>query len=160
MKNPQSKRRHSTFGSAFIFAAISFQLSTFGQGSAFTYQGRVQDNGTNFTGMGLFKFVLVTSTNTGRQATALAHLNNDFVMGYNVTDGGSGYTITPIVTVSGGGGSGATATAIVGGDAVVGINPNAPGSGYTSTPTVTIAAPPNNPTYTTYWSNDGTNVSD
>ena len=124
----------------------------------FTYQGRVLDNGTNFTGMGQFKFALVTSTNTSRQATATAFVNSGFVTGYNVTDGGSGYPSPPAVTVSGGGGSGATATASASGGAVTGIAANNPGSGYTSTPLVTIAAPPSTLSYTTYWSNDGTSV--
>ena len=33
------------------------------QGTTLSYQGRVVDNGTNFTGTGQFKFALVTSTN-------------------------------------------------------------------------------------------------
>jgi hypothetical protein len=32
------------------------------QNTVFTYQGRVTDNGTNFTGAGQFEFALVTST--------------------------------------------------------------------------------------------------
>ncbi len=49
----------------FFILPFSFFLlnSARAQISAFTYQGRVTDNGTNFTGAAKFKFVLVTSTN-------------------------------------------------------------------------------------------------
>lgn len=137
-------------------------LTTFAQGTMFTYQGRVTDNGTNFTGTGLFKFALVTSTNTSSQATATAIMGgsspNEFVNNYNVLNGGSGYLAAPAVTVSPPGGSGttATATATITSGSVTAINIISPGSGYSSTPTVTIDAPPPNVLYNTYWSNDGT----
>ena len=54
-----------------------------------------------------------------------------------VTEGGSGYTSAPAVTVSGN----ATATAVVVGGIVTEVNVTLAGSGYTSAPTVTIAAP-------------------
>jgi hypothetical protein len=63
------------------------------QSTLFTYQGRVLDNGTNFNGAGQFKFTLVTSTNTTREATATANLSGSFVTSYTVTDGGNGYSI-------------------------------------------------------------------
>jgi len=55
-----------------------------------------------------------------------------------VADGGSGYTETPIVTISGGNGSGATATAYVSNGSIQRIEVTAGGSGYTSTPTITL----------------------
>ncbi len=127
------------------------------QGTAFTYQGRVTDNGTNFNGLGGFKFAIVTSTNTSGTATATANApSGGFITVINVTFGGNGYTTAPAVSITGGGGSGAAAT--VSGGAVTGITVSTPGSGYTSAPTVTIAAPPPDLAYTTYWSNDGTSV--
>ena len=138
-------------------AIFNLQPATvFAQTTAFTYQGRVMDNGTNFTGAGQFKFALVTSTNANHTATATAVDSSGFITSYILTSGGSGYVTAPAVTVFGGGGSGATATASISGGVVTGVNVVTPGSGYTSTPTVTIAAPPANITYTTYWSNDGT----
>ncbi|MDE3066311.1 MAG: tail fiber domain-containing protein [Verrucomicrobiota bacterium] len=128
------------------------------QGTAFTYQGRVLDNGTNFTGAGQFQFALVTSTNTSQQATAVATNTSGFITGIGVVNGGSGYTTAPAVTISGGGGSDAGATATISRGAVSSITVTNAGSGYTSTPTVTIAPPPANIIYTTYWSNDGTSV--
>jgi hypothetical protein len=130
--------------------------SAFGQNAVFTYQGRVTDNGTNFTGLGQFKFALVTSTNSSQQATATATITSGFVTSITVVSGGSGYTSAPVVTISGGGGSGATATASVSGGAVTSIMVNNAGSGYTNAPAVIIAPPPPSVAYTTYWSNDGT----
>jgi hypothetical protein len=130
------------------------------QGTAFTYQGLVTDNGTNFTGAGQFQFALVTSTNTSVQAAATANMGgsspNEFVESFNLTAGGSGYVNAPAVTITGGGGSGASAQATISGGAVNSISIISPGSGYSSTPAVTIAAPPADLTYVTYWSNDGT----
>jgi hypothetical protein len=130
------------------------------QGTAFTYQGLVTDNGTNFTGTGLFEFALVTSTNTSVQATATANMGgsspHEFVNSYNLTSGGSGYVNPPAVAITGGGGSGASAQATISGGAVTSISIISPGSSYTSTPTVIIAAPPAYITYVTFWSNDGT----
>jgi hypothetical protein len=63
-----------------------------------------------------------------------------------VTNGGSGYTSAPTVTISGGGGSGATATAVITAGAVTQINLDRDATGvtffnngkYTSAPTITI----------------------
>jgi len=129
------------------------------QNAVFTYQGRVLDNGTNFTGTGQFEFALVTSTNANQTATATASApSGGFVTVITVTSGGSGYTNAPAVTIFGGGGSNAVATATVSDGSVtaVNINPGGNGAGYTNTPTVTIAPPPPVLSYTTYWSNDGT----
>src|SRR2546426_10554486 len=87
------------------------------QNTAFTYQGRVLDNGANFSGTGQFKFALVTSTNAASQATATAITSGGFLTIINVTFGGKGYTTPPTVTISGGSGSNAAATATVSGGA-------------------------------------------
>src|SRR5687768_12477897 len=79
------------------------------QETVFTYQGRIQASGTDFNGVGLFKFALVTSSNANHRATATPIISGQFVVGYNVTSGGSGYVTPPAVVISGGGGSGATA---------------------------------------------------
>ena len=79
---------------------------------------------------------------TGLNASATASISNPgpngVVSAINVSNGGSGYTSTPVVTLSGGGGSGATATAVVTNGVVTAINIGNIGSGYTSAPTVTI----------------------
>lgn len=59
-------------------------------------------------------------------------------MSVAVTNGGTGYTAPPAVTITGGGGSGATAEATITGT-VTGATVVSGGSGYTSPPTVTIA---------------------
>ncbi len=64
---------------------LGHESSVFAQNTAFTYQGHILDNGTNFTGIGQFKFALVTSTNFNHQAMATANLGgvspNFFVSG-------------------------------------------------------------------------------
>ena len=130
------------------------------QNAMFTYQGRVTDNGTNFTGTGQFEFALVTSTNVNHQATATANApSGGYIIGYTVVSGGSGYSAAPVVTVSGGGGAGAAAIAHVSGGVVTSItvsNGNFGDGNYISAPTVTVAPPPANISYVTFWSNDGT----
>jgi len=148
------------FALCILVAALFMEASLCAQNTVFTYQGRVTDNGTNFTGTGQFKFALVTSTNYNHQATATAVLGgvypNYFVSGCVTNNGGSGYVSAPAVTISGGGGSGATASATISGGAVTSVNVLTPGSGYTSVPTVGVAPPPANIAYVTFWSNDGT----
>ncbi len=133
-------------------------LSVLAQNGSFSYQGLVNSGGTPFTGVGQFKFELALGTNSSVQATATANLSGQFVTSYTVTSGGSGYTATPLVHVSGGGGSGASAVAVVSGGIVTAVNPVNAGSGYTNAPTATIDPPPPTITYTTYWSNDGTGL--
>jgi hypothetical protein len=54
-----------------------------------SYQGRVKVEDTDFSGLGRFKFALVsTGTNVSRQATATATVTSGFVTGITVTDGG------------------------------------------------------------------------
>lgn len=55
-----------------------------------------------------------------------------------VDNGGTGYTVAPEVTISGGGGAGAIAHANVSGGAVSTITVDKAGTGYTHVPTVTI----------------------
>jgi hypothetical protein len=56
----------------------------------------------------------------------------------SLTNGGTGYTSAPTVTISGGGGSGARGVAYVSGGAVYALGITYHGTGYTSAPTVTI----------------------
>ncbi len=58
--------------------------------------------------------------------------------GLSLTDGGTGYTVAPTVSIAGGGGTGATATASIAAGAVTGFTLTNVGSGYTSAPTVSI----------------------
>src|SRR6185437_14810827 len=112
------------------FSILCFPLRLEAQNTAFTYQGRVTDNGTNFTGAGQFKFALVTSTNTSSQATATAVVTSGFVTAINVVLNGSGYVSAPAVTISGGSPTkGATAHATISGGAVTGITVDDAGSG-------------------------------
>lgn len=59
-----------------------------------------------------------------------------------ITDGGSGYTSAPTVTISGGGGTGAKIGSVQLTDGVVtSITLSSKGEGYTATPTITISEP-------------------
>lgn len=121
------------------------------------YQGRLTVAGTNYTGPGWFKFVLVDGgANAARQATATAVVVSGFIVDFNISDGGAGYTTAPIVTINDPTGTGAAATAHVSGGAVTSItvNPGGNGYNYSASPTVTIAPPPSGYTFQTFWSHD------
>ena len=62
----------------------------------------------------------------------------DRVGSVDVIDGGTGYTTSPTVTITGGGGTGATAAATVLSGVITAIIVSAKGTGYTTVPTVTI----------------------
>jgi FtsP/CotA-like multicopper oxidase with cupredoxin domain len=66
---------------------------------------------------------------------------NGPLTGLILTDGGSGYTSAPDVTISGGGGTGALATATIDPDSgyVVNLTLTNPGTGYTSAPTISFS---------------------
>ena len=69
-------------------------------------------------------------------------INGQWVFNINITNGGSGYTVAPVVNISGGGASRpATATATITGGKVTAITITDNGANFTSAPTVTIAAP-------------------
>ena len=78
--------------------------------------------------------------NPGAGATATANTIVGFVIGATITNGGSGYTSAPEVTISGNG-TGATATATLTDGVVTGITIVSAGSGYTTGATITIAPP-------------------
>ena len=73
----------------------------------------------------------------GTGATADVTVNGS-VSEITVTNGGSGFTSSPLVSIVGGGGSGAAATAIITKGVVSRILINSGGTGYTSQPSITI----------------------
>lgn len=74
-------------------------------------------------------------------ATATATVSDGAVTGFTITNGGTGYTSAPNVTITGSG-TGATATATISNGSVTSITIVNGGTGYTSAPTVRIDAPP------------------
>lgn len=78
--------------------------------------------------------------NPGVGATATANAISGFVIGATITNGGSGYTSAPNVSITGAG-TGATASATLTDGVVTGITINSAGSGYTGGATITIAPP-------------------
>jgi hypothetical protein len=74
-------------------------------------------------------------------AIGTATLDFGFVVHVNITDGGRGYTNTPLVRFIGGGGSGAGAYAVVSNGVVISITVTNAGFGYTNAPLVLIDPP-------------------
>ena len=62
----------------------------------------------------------------------------DSLQGISVTNGGSGYTVTPSVLITGGGGSGAEAVTVISSGSVIAVDITKRGSGYTSNPSISI----------------------
>jgi hypothetical protein len=81
------------------------------------------------------------SATAPRTATGTATLTGSFVTSVSITDGGYGYTNTPLVRFFGGGGSGAQAVAVVSNGVVTAINVFNAGYGYTNAPLVVIDPP-------------------
>ena len=84
--------------------------------------------------------------NANYPADAFVRIADNFISFFNgpltgitLSNGGSGYTLAPSVTISGGGGTGATATAILANGAVRAITVTAPGSGYMAPPDITFS---------------------
>ena len=74
-------------------------------------------------------------------AIGTAILSGSFVTGVNITDGGRGYTNTPLVRFIGGGGTGVVAFAVVSNGVVTSIIVTNAGFGYTTVPVVVIDPP-------------------
>jgi len=81
------------------------------------------------------------------QAAATGSIALGKVSAISVTAGGTGYSLNPRVTITGGGGTGATAKSTISNGVVTGIVVTDGGTGYTGSPAlvVTIDAPPSAP---------------
>ena len=140
-----------------------------------SYQGRLLSSGTNFNGIGQFKFALVNG-GFNNSYGATAHVSSTDgqgrILGIDVDNPGFGlYPSVPSVTITippgcsppNGGASGVTATAVMDINgmgqlvSVQSIQVNNEGTGYFGAGciAVAIAPPPPNFLYNTYWSNDG-----
>jgi hypothetical protein len=82
--------------------------------------------------------------NTATTATGVPIVDNGFVIGANVTSGGSGYTTAPSVTVNDTTGTGASITSSISNGVVVSLTVHSAGSGYSSNASLTIGPPPSN----------------
>ncbi len=93
----------------------------------------------------LFIFLILLSVVSrsygGTVATGSASVTGGIIMGVVITDGGSGYTQAPKVSLSNAWGSGAEVVAFLSGDQVGAIVVTQPGSGYGGVVTVVIEAP-------------------
>ena len=87
---------------------------------------------------------MLTTTNQvilPRAATGIATNSSGLLTGIHITDGGYGYTNTPLVRFIGGGGSGAAGFAVVSNGVVTSVTITNAGYGYTNAPVVVIDPP-------------------
>ncbi len=134
-----------------IGVATTATASVIGIGTGVISSIRVTNMGGGYSSIPTV--AISSAPSGGTDAKAVAVLTNDFI-GCDGTKGGSitevrltnpglGYTVTPIITITGGGGDGATAE-VVGIETIGGINPitiTSGGGGYVSAPTVGISTP-------------------
>jgi len=76
------------------------------------------------------------SNPSGSGATGTATLTNQTVTSIAISNAGTGYNVSPIVRITGGGGTGASAAATVSGGKIVSVNVITGGTGYTAAPTI------------------------
>lgn len=86
-------------------------------------------------------YIYTRATGSTRPATAIAEVVNGYVVGFNIIDGGAGYSYAPSVEIIGGGGSGASAVASIESGTVTALRVLNPGSGYNSIPAVLADSP-------------------
>lgn len=103
-----------------------------------SYAVVVSNSGGSVTSSNAVLTVIIPPPRTG---TGTATLTGSFVTSVNITDGGSGYTNTPLVRLIGGGGSGAQGFATVSNGVVISITVTDAGYGYTSAPLAVIEPP-------------------
>jgi FtsP/CotA-like multicopper oxidase with cupredoxin domain len=89
---------------------------------------------------GIVRFRILNACNDRTLNLSLWRTSN-IISDIVITNGGTGYTTVPTITISGGGGYGATALATVTGGIVTAITIVSVGSGYTTAPTITITPP-------------------
>ncbi len=121
--------------SASVVDASSRALTKTGAGTVVLSAANTYRGGTTLNAGTLTVSGSASPTNLVR---AIPVLSGGTVASVTVVDGGSGYTVAPAVTFSGGGGTGATATATISGGVVTTINVVTPGSGYTTEPLVNV----------------------
>jgi hypothetical protein len=79
-------------------------------------------------------------TVNGNHLARVFDINPIFTVGsVTVTNGGSGFTKAPTVTITGGGGTGATGTATIAKGQITSVTITNAGTGYSSTPTITFS---------------------
>lgn len=125
----------------YLFGAI--------QGGSQVFKGRLDDFRVYNRGLSSDQvaqlFALESASNSPPciPHTALANptVVNGFIVGANISDGGCGYTNTPMVRIIGGDGSGAQAVAVVSNGVVTAVNVQLAGAGYTNNPIIVISPP-------------------
>ena len=95
----------------------------------------VTNSGVNYDAGAKPNVEITGGGGSGAQAEVVVNGSLD---SFEVTEGGSGYTFSPLVSIVGGNGSGATAQAVITGGRVTRILVEQPGKDYTTQPLVSI----------------------
>jgi hypothetical protein len=107
----------------------------------YSYYDRVLEQRRNLDPSSPPDAVIIQASNRSDWASGYQYQ----IQSIEVTRGGSGYTVPPAVSITGGGGIGARGQAVLGGvgtadeGKIISVELTNPGSGYTSTPTVSFA---------------------
>jgi hypothetical protein len=133
---------NNTIGDTLVFSARNLTLSGSANGNVTAAAGTAVAGASTNTFSNPWNVVL-GNLNVRQNLNVGAFNGNTTVApvtSISVTNGGTGYTAAPTVTVTGGNGVGATATALVAGGVVTGVIITSPGSGFVTAPTVTFGA--------------------
>jgi hypothetical protein len=130
-----------------MFSGGSIATATATIGTGFVRKISLLNDGSGFTSAPTIG--LTTAPSGGINATAVGILttrnNVTSIEEIVITNSGAGYTVAPVVTISGGGGVGAAATALIRSDNKKGIIRisigGTGGVGYSTTPNVSISLP-------------------
>lgn len=132
----------STQGSGYLFAPSVTLSAGSGASASATFSGQIL-TGINVITPGVdysFAPKVVITGGGGTGAAANATILNGKIIGFNITNAGSGYTSSPSVSLVSG--SGAQASVVVSGSGIASINLVNGGSGYTGAPTLVISPNP------------------
>ena len=95
----------------------------------------INNTGSNYDAGSPPAIIIEGGGGSGAEASVVV---NGGITSFVVTDGGSGYTSSPLISIVGGNGTGATAQAVVTNGTVSRILVDNPGTGYTTQPTIAI----------------------
>jgi hypothetical protein len=117
---------------------LSLTNTTISDNHAGDKGGGVDEDGTGKT---IISGGLVTGNTSGGEGAGvnLNAISQGELFSIAVTNGGSGFTSPPTVTIAGGGGTGATGTAIISHGRVIGVAITNPGTGFIAAPTISFS---------------------
>ena len=130
-----------------LFSGGSIATATATIGTGFVKSISLSNDGSGFTSTPTIGLTTAPSGGTNATAVGLLTTRNNVtsIEEIVITNSGAGYTVAPVVTISGGGGVGAAATAIIRSDGKKGLVRisigGTGGVGYSTVPNVSISLP-------------------